>query len=693
MANYANLIAAMAAVIKTNGQQDITGNKLQQQLRSIIGLLGAGYQFGGIVTPTKPLPQDFGDYRVFFLACMAGTYTNYGGVTLDGKGWHLLIYGATWEDVDLHIYVGDLVALKDGYYAGMSVGTADNLVGRGSVEAEYQGIRTSAGKEDIGNGSALIREPQGKSIVWNQLVTIPSSDMSKTESNVTITDNRDGSYTIQTTSEGASANVALSLGCVIVKDHKYAPIGASLRLSDPMYFAVSDSFFDISGELLIAKVSQSVSWPRLTIKSGTIITTPITIWPMMVDLTLEYGEGKEPTLEEWRSRFPLPYYAYNNGTIVNNEATGIKTVGFNLYNPATGKAVLPGKYSDYPYEYEICGAFTALSFEDYAGNVSTPELHDGRFFNVPAPGVLTVTGGNATDTLVHLVWSGWRNQGEPDYTFEPYWENILALNLKTITGKAAGSETSEVIFPDGMRSAGSAYDYLIVDADGYARKAVKAVESVDMGTLTWVKNTLYGNVFNVNITDKRAVSGYGESNLVCSKYVAVYRNNYAGLSAFNKIIAEVRTNSPSSNIAISDADFADKTDEQVKTLLSGVMLNFELATPVVYTLDEPIYLGYPVDDFGTEAKLPVDTATLPTGPVRYSVLYPMNAVDAIRRLPVNYISKDSMDNFTTELASKLGAALGKTITITATYNTSTSAYDYDVTIEDAAPENSNEATE
>ena len=138
MANYANLIAAMAAVIKTNGQQDITGNKLQQQLRSIIGLLGAGYQFGGIVTPNTPLPSDFGDYRVFFLANVAGTYTNYGGFTLNGESWHLLVYGATWDDVDLKISSAD-ISRDFGHYAGdtdvtLSIGVAGKYIDKDTAQ-------------------------------------------------------------------------------------------------------------------------------------------------------------------------------------------------------------------------------------------------------------------------------------------------------------------------------------------------------------------------------------------------------------------------------------------------------------------------------------------------------------------------------------------------------------------------------
>ena len=75
MANYATLKAAIAAVIKQNGNNEITGQLLQQQLLSIVNTLGQGYQFAGVATPaTNPgMP----DGKVWYLA-PAGSYPNFG---------------------------------------------------------------------------------------------------------------------------------------------------------------------------------------------------------------------------------------------------------------------------------------------------------------------------------------------------------------------------------------------------------------------------------------------------------------------------------------------------------------------------------------------------------------------------------------------------------------------------------------
>ncbi len=72
MANFATLKAAIAAAIKQNGNNEITGNLLQQQLLAMVDSLGvAGFQFKGVATPeTNPGTPD---QNVFYLAATPGT--------------------------------------------------------------------------------------------------------------------------------------------------------------------------------------------------------------------------------------------------------------------------------------------------------------------------------------------------------------------------------------------------------------------------------------------------------------------------------------------------------------------------------------------------------------------------------------------------------------------------------------------
>ena len=85
------------------------------------------------------------------------------------------------------------------------------------------------------------------------------------------------------------------------------------------------------------------------------------------------------------------------------------------------------------------------------------------------------------------------------YDSEESLKSTLPIDLATITGKATDSDESVVIFPDGMRSTGGAYDSLVVDDDGYARKAIvrmtdRAYQSGDEDDATVITdktNTVY----------------------------------------------------------------------------------------------------------------------------------------------------------------------------------------------------------
>ena len=94
MANYATLKAAIAAVIKQNGNNEITGQILQNSLTSMIDSLGTGYQFMGVATPaTDPgVP----DQRVFYIAASSGTYVNFNATVLVDGEMAILKYDTAW---------------------------------------------------------------------------------------------------------------------------------------------------------------------------------------------------------------------------------------------------------------------------------------------------------------------------------------------------------------------------------------------------------------------------------------------------------------------------------------------------------------------------------------------------------------------------------------------------------------------
>lgn len=102
MSNYANLKSAIQSVIKTNGNNEITGQLLQNELLAMITTLGFGYQFMGIAHPNSYPGTP--DAKVFYIAYEAGTYVNMGGIVVTGLC--VLRYDTSWAKEDIPISGG-----------------------------------------------------------------------------------------------------------------------------------------------------------------------------------------------------------------------------------------------------------------------------------------------------------------------------------------------------------------------------------------------------------------------------------------------------------------------------------------------------------------------------------------------------------------------------------------------------------
>lgn len=94
MANFENLKTQIQAVIRENGNNEITGVILQQALIAMISSLGNGYLFKGTAAPTDNPGAP--DQNVVYFTATAGTYTNFGGLTVDAGKLTILAYNGTW---------------------------------------------------------------------------------------------------------------------------------------------------------------------------------------------------------------------------------------------------------------------------------------------------------------------------------------------------------------------------------------------------------------------------------------------------------------------------------------------------------------------------------------------------------------------------------------------------------------------
>lgn len=520
----------------------------------------------------------------------------------------------------------DKVAQIDGSYALMNVGTADNLKGRASsaVSADFT-FRTSGGSADIGNPQATIKSIHGNTLVWNQIVgaIVPTSINDLTVSFV-------GGVLTVTGTASANTNIKLIDSDDFVNGHKYLVSGVPSGGSSSTYGA----YWSNSGMFYSDAIQTYNSRGSFNIRVLSGTTVNISCIPQVFDLTKIYGSGNEPTtIAAFKAMFQLPYYAYDAGSLLHFNGTGLKTVGFNQwdeqiesgeYNAATGEKQASADYLRcvnkvriFPNTVYYLKSPLALSayYYDAAGSkigTGSPTLNANRTFTTPSGAYYMTfafnknTYGGTTyknDICINLSWSGYRN-GE----YEAYWASTLALPIATY-------------FATGMKSAGTAYDELT------AKKAIQRIGVVDLGTLDWENYLGTTGVFRANVTGiKGSTSATTKANIICVSYSTDTIQNVSS-SIVNKTVA---VNVDGSRIYIYDNSFT--TDAAAfKSAVSGVMLAYEMATPVETDVD--LALTYLVDDFGTEQLLPENDDEPTTSPFDGTIHYAMNAVDAIRNMP------------------------------------------------------------
>lgn len=108
MGNYEQLKQAVSDVIKSNGNQEITGTILQNALLTIISTIGNDATFAGIAVPeTNPGTPD---QNVFYIASQPGNYSNFGNIKLVDQVLILTNKNGYWVKFDAGITTAAKVA-------------------------------------------------------------------------------------------------------------------------------------------------------------------------------------------------------------------------------------------------------------------------------------------------------------------------------------------------------------------------------------------------------------------------------------------------------------------------------------------------------------------------------------------------------------------------------------------------------
>ena len=137
-------------------------------------------------------------------------------------------------------------------------------------------------------------------ITTTNLFKMSDTDISKTEHNVTYTDNRDGTYTVSTSGKtDASTECTLGPAITFKQHHVYyiggAPESASYETYF-LYFHTGTGLQDTGGGTVVDRGNYaSYSYvPKIKMAYNVTIATPVVFRPQVYDLTEVFGAGHEP---------------------------------------------------------------------------------------------------------------------------------------------------------------------------------------------------------------------------------------------------------------------------------------------------------------------------------------------------------------------------------------------------------------
>ena len=461
----------------------------------------------------------------------------------------------------------------------------------------------------------------GKTVVWNQINKVPTSYIinSGILDGVTVTITDGVLNVVGTPTEDVNFNLSPGAG-TIPANHKllFTRTSGGFGWSRIGFGSMGDvdAFFHTYSSDFSAGI-------KVFLTAGT--TYNFSVKFNIFDLTLLYGSGNEPTtVAEFQQMFPAPYYAFNQGTLLSAGVTEVKSVGKNLADYSGGQGVP----SDTDFANTTKRTFTigkyvkGLSYNNYyqptyitaltVADNSITITNDHNSYGVGIPfnclaGEKYVVSYNATNGGAGIGWytnDGTYISGSASVTsgtaltvpanakqgvlvLRPTTANTTATcsNVQIEKGTTATAYTpyqensypipAEIQALEGYGwSAGTVYNYI----DFEAKKFVKRVASVDLGSLTWINNDSSSPKSYVSDPLTLAKAPANSSimpNIVVPKYNLVTHNNYRTSGNITMIPAN---SGYAKRILICDDVIADKT--ALKTSLDGVYLYYELETPV-----------------------------------------------------------------------------------------------------------------
>lgn len=160
----------------------------------------------------------------------------------------------------------------------------------------------------------------GKSIVWNQKIDTTKAELI-TKAGVTVSKKENGKLFLSGTATGGTAWCIIGEASLVV-GHKY--IARSVAENVPLRFDNPNGEWAMhfTGNLEVKTLTvQTFKNVYAPVKEGIAVNAEID--PFLIDLTLMFGAGNEPTAEQFERMFPADSYPYNPGEIISSRTETI----------------------------------------------------------------------------------------------------------------------------------------------------------------------------------------------------------------------------------------------------------------------------------------------------------------------------------------------------------------------------------
>lgn len=553
-------------------------------------------------------------------------------------------------------------AATDGFYYGMGVGNAEQLIASvGVTDKVPYNFRTAGGSADVGN-----RENDkivGGTICWNQLVQngnfestaywdITGGNATAENNTIVFVGNNDTTdkYICTNIDNKVNDKYFMSFSYQSNRDFSQQHTSGSKVLLANTKFEQVDFIEPGAGQtysaLYFYNYNGVMDW-TLKLKNVMLFNLTQMFGSTIADYIYSLEQATAGAGVAWfKKLFPKPYYEYNAGELMSVCTNEHKTVGFNAWDEEwesgfwdlnTGikiaentairsKNVIP-VLSNTIYCFTSQTSVVRLGFFDanmnYLGieNAIAVDKSEAYYvFITPQNAKFMVFYTNGTtynhDICINLSWSSYRN-GE----YEPYVEHRYPLSPIELRGIPKLDSANNLYF----------------DGDTYEKngKITRKYKLLDLGTLnyTYISN-MANKYFRAYLSDSENVGPFDIANAKIVNYRTVSADTMNNYLQYDKCFSVY---SHAGELWIDANGYTDPA--AFKSVMSGVYLVYKLATPITETIN-PFTDPQIVDDFGTEEYVDA-LATAETNPrdvevpVGHETFYQANLRDKLQNLPVN----------------------------------------------------------